>query len=440
MNILMMTNTYTPHVGGVARSVEAFTQLYRARGHRVLVIAPEFEGQPEHEHDVYRLPAWQNFNGSDFSVSLPLPGSLSQALRDFRPDIVHSHHPFLVGAMAVRVARRHQAPLVFTHHTMYEAYTHYVPWNSRAMKRFAIDLSTNYANLCDHVFAPSASVAAILRQRGVTVPITELPTGVALEQFDRGSGPGFRAIMDIPEDAFVVGHLGRLAHEKNVPFTARAVARFLQERRDTVFLVVGEGPQAEQIDRILTEHGVGDRLYRAGKLKPPFLASAYKAMDIFAFASKTETQGMVIAEAMAAGTPVVALDAAGAREMVADGVSGRLIGEEDTASFARAIADIAGLDAEARARMSRKARAQAETVSLDRCADTALAVYGQLHGQVSAERRQTFDAWQSAQRLIKAEWNVLKSMMEAAGRAARPADAPASQRRPSVAEPKHNGS
>ena len=124
MNILMMTNTFTPHVGGVARSVEAFTAEYRRRGHRVLVVAPEFENMPEHETGVIRMPAIQHFNGSDFSVVLPTPGFLSSALEEFRPDIVHSHHPFLVGGTALRIARTHELPLVFTHHTMNEQNTH----------------------------------------------------------------------------------------------------------------------------------------------------------------------------------------------------------------------------------------------------------------------------------------------------------------------------
>src|SRR3990172_3888517 len=127
MNIVMFTNTYTPHVGGVARSVEAFSGAYRRRGHRVLVVAPEFADQPQHEEDVVRIPAIQNFNGSDFSVVLPVPGSLDDVLDAFKPDIVHAHHPFLLGNTAVRVARFRELPLVFTHHTLYEQYTHYVP-------------------------------------------------------------------------------------------------------------------------------------------------------------------------------------------------------------------------------------------------------------------------------------------------------------------------
>ena len=171
MNILIFTNTFTPHVGGVARSVEAFTEEYRKRGHRVLVVAPEFPDMPPDEVDVVRITAIQNFNASDFSIALPLHAHLSETLDDFQPDIVHSQHPFLLGMTALRTARYRKLPLVFTHHTLYEQYTHYVPGDSPALKRFAIDLATRYANLCDQVFAPSVSIQTLLLERGVTTPV-----------------------------------------------------------------------------------------------------------------------------------------------------------------------------------------------------------------------------------------------------------------------------
>ena len=116
MNIVMLTNTFTPHVGGVARSVEAFSAQYRTRGHRVLVVAPEFPDTPQDEVDVVRIPAIQNFNGSDFSVVLPVSGLLTEVLDEFQPEIIHSHHPYLLGVTALRVARYRNLPLVFTHH------------------------------------------------------------------------------------------------------------------------------------------------------------------------------------------------------------------------------------------------------------------------------------------------------------------------------------
>jgi len=169
MNILMVTNTFFPHVGGVARSVLGFTGELRRRGHRVVVVAPTFEGMPESEMDVVRLPAIREFSGSSFSVPVPVPGRISRALRTLQPQVIHSHHPFLLGETALRVAATRCLPVVFTHHTLYERYTHYLPGESPRLQRFAVDLATGYANLCDAVIAPSGSVAQLLRARGVEV-------------------------------------------------------------------------------------------------------------------------------------------------------------------------------------------------------------------------------------------------------------------------------
>lgn len=309
MNIALLTNTFTPHVGGVARSVEAFAKVYRELGHRVLVVAPEFEDAPEYETDVFHIPAIQHFNGSDFSVVLTVPIGLSDSMAEFKPDIIHSQHPFLLGMTAVRIARTLDRPLVFTHHTLYEQYTHYVPGDSPAMKRFIIELSTRYANLADQVFAPSESIRDMLIERGVTSPVLVVPTGVSVERFAYGRGRDFLMKKHIPEDAFVVGHMGRLAPEKNLEFLARSVVAFMKDHGEAVFLLVGAGPSQEAIGQIFAEAGMNGRLYMCGVLEKDDLADALNAMRVFAFASKSETQGMVLTEAMAAGLPVVALDA-----------------------------------------------------------------------------------------------------------------------------------
>ena len=225
----MFTNTYTPHVGGVARSVSAFAAAYRARGHAVLVVAPELDGQPADEPGVLRVPAVQHFNGTDFAVPLPVPGLLHAALVDFQPQVVHAHHPFLLGDTALRVAAYRDLPVVFTHHTQYEQYTHYVPGDSPAIRRFVTQLSTDFANLCDCVFAPSESVAAIIRQRGVIAPLQVVPTGVDTAAFAQGDGAALRESLEIPKTAFLVGHVGRLAKEKNLDFLAEALARFARD-------------------------------------------------------------------------------------------------------------------------------------------------------------------------------------------------------------------
>jgi glycosyltransferase involved in cell wall biosynthesis len=416
LNVLTMTNTYLPHVGGVARSVASFTEALRRRGHRVVVVAPTFEDLPEKETDVVRVPAMQNFNGSDFSVRLPIPGLLTTALEGVPLDVVHSHHPFLLGDTALRVAALRDLPVVFTHHTMYEQYTHYVPGNSPALKTFVVELATEYANLCDHIIAPSASVAEVLRGRGVTTPITAVPTGIDPHRFARGDGAAARHKHGIPAGAFVVGHVGRLAPEKNLAFLARAVAGFLRSEENGWFFVVGNGPSREEIEAVFAERGLSSRLRLAGVMQGEDLADAYHAMDVFAFASQSETQGMVLAETMTAGVPVVAVDAPGVREVVKDGEDGRLLEREDEAAFAEALRWVAARGPDGRRALAAAARATAESFSLELCADSLLEVYGQL---LTASRRARAEdnAWTQVLRRVETEWQLLSATVGAAVKA-----------------------
>jgi glycosyltransferase involved in cell wall biosynthesis len=426
MNILMVTNTYTPHVGGVARSVAGFASAYRQQGHRVLVVAPIFDDVDDTGPDVIRVPALQNVNGSDFSVVLPIPGYLTTTVRDFAPHVVHSHHPFLLGSTAMRLSRALGVPLIFTHHTMYEQYTHYVPGDCPLLQRFVIQLSTNYANLCERVFAPSESIRDVLLGRGVQVPVSVVPTGVDFPHFAQGDGARFRRRFGIPPGAFLVGHVGRLAPEKNLDFLARAVCRFLTEPggENGCLLVAGEGPSDKTIRQIATHAGVAERLYKVGVLDSETLVDAYHAMDVFAFASKSETQGMVLTEAMAAGTPVVALDAPGVREVVVDRENGRLLHEADEVTFAGALTWVSGASSEQRRRLETGAVGTGERFSMVRTAKIALAHYQSLKRRPNLDPEGGDEAWQSTLQLIRTEWDMVKGVAAAAEAALITADEP----------------
>jgi 1,2-diacylglycerol 3-alpha-glucosyltransferase len=410
MNILIVTNTFTPHVGGVARSVEAFASEYRRRGHQVLVLAPEYPDMPVDEADVIRIPAIQNFNASDFSVVLPLHPGLGEQVDAFRADIVHSQHPFLLGSTALRLARRRNLPLVFTHHTLYEQYTHYVPGDSPALKRFTIELATRYANLCGQVFAPSESIRDILRDRGVETPIEVVPTGVRPERFAHGDGPSFRRTHMIGEADFVIGHLGRLAPEKNLEFLASAVVQFVARHRQTRFLVVGAGPSEATIRMLFERAGLTDRLVVVGVLAEQALTDALHAMDVFAFASKSETQGMVLTEAMAAGLPVIALDATGVREVVHDRRNGRLLHEQTPEAFAAALQWTMELPAERFHALKRGALATADAYSLARSADTALTCYDSLVRRGPGSDPPDDTRWRNTMVAVQVEWELLKNV------------------------------
>lgn len=412
MNILMMTNTYVPHVGGVARSVAAFTNELRTLGHRVVVVAPEYKEDTEAVIDVIRIPAIQHFNGSDFSVILPIPVFLETRLQDFRPDIVHSHHPFLIGSTAARVAAKYAVPLVYTQHTMYEQYTHYVPVGSYKMKKFVISLSTGYANISDQVLAPSDSAAQILRQRGVMAPIQIVPTGVYFDRFEHGQGHAVRTLCGIEKEAFVVGHVGRLAPEKNLDFLSEAVALFLQDDPRAHFIVVGYGPSMPAMSRFFHQNNLLQRVHFLGKLQNQELVDAYHAMNAFVFSSKSETQGLVLVEAMAAGVPVIGLDAPGVREVINDEINGYLLEGEQPESFAHAISKMSHLPDEARHRLIAETKKTAESFSMANCTAKLVTIYETLRNRRSKHTKDD-SLWQKSAEQLKTEWDLLANLTSA---------------------------
>jgi len=419
MNIVMTTNTFTPHVGGVARSVQAFTRELRRRGNRVLVIAPSFEGMPEVEEDVIRLPAWRHFSEGDFSVPAPLPVRVTRALNAFVPEIIHAHHPFLLGETALRVGASRNLPVVFTHHTLYERYTHYLPGDSPQLRRFAIDLATGFGNLCDAVVAPSRSVAELLLARGVTAPVEVIPTGVDPDLFSPGEGGGLRDRLGIPREAFVAGHVGRLAPEKAPLFLAAAVARFLRREPGGHFLLVGAGPCEKEMEDIFARQGLSRRLHRLHVLSGMELVEAYRAMDVFVFASQSETQGMVLTEAMATGAPVIAVDGAGVREVVRDRFNGRILERVDEEDFAAAIAWLAGQDAEETLALRTNALCTAEEFSLHSSVDKLMSLYRRLRTQHPGEKDLETSRWASTRRFFRKEFRILRNLAHAADEALR---------------------
>ncbi|MFO7726401.1 MAG: glycosyltransferase [Oceanipulchritudo sp.] len=416
MKLAVFTNTYLPHVGGVANSVGALVEGMRERGHRCLVIAPDFPDQPEEEKDVIRIPSIRNFNGTDFSYRLPSGNRIGEAIKDFQPDIIHSHHPFLLGDAAMRMANQWSVPLVFTHHTRYEDYVHYVLEDSDYLERLAIELASEYANLCDRVIAPSGSIAGLIRERGVKTPVSVIPTGIDTKTFTSGSSTEARKQLGIPAGAFVIGHVGRLAEEKNLTFLVEAACHFLRENADAVFLLVGSGDLEEAIAETVEEAGLTDRVHRAGKLKGEALVDAYRAMDVFIFSSKSETQGMVLAEAMAAGVPVAALDASGVRDIVEDGSNGRLL-EDDIGpeGFARGIGDVRNWLQDRPEALQKALAETARAFSSEVCMDALDSLYGKLHREMGGKR--SASGWDRFINRVEAEWEITIGRARAVGAA-----------------------
>jgi glycosyltransferase involved in cell wall biosynthesis len=391
--------------------VETLAETLRRSGHEVLVIAPDYPGAPQIEPGVVRIPSIQNFNGSEFSVPLPFSKPLERVLDSFAPQVVHSHHPFLLGHSALRIAAARNLPVVFTYHTRYEMYGHYVARDSAALRRLVRSLALGYCDLCDHVIAPSESIADFLTHHEVDTPITVIPTGIDLDHFASGEGSEFRERLAIGKRDFVVGHVGRLAPEKNLAFLAHAIAGFLHSNPRAHFVVAGQGPMREEMMAIFEANGLGKRVHLTGAIDQAHLPDCYAAMDVFAFSSLSETQGVVLVEAMAAGLPVVALDAPGAREVVSDMQNGLLLPEESTVEdFSEALSGISASNAAQRAAMREHARETADGYSQSLTGGLTAALYRSAVESHRLKKPRDAGQLQATVDGLKEEWRILQNL------------------------------
>jgi len=290
--------------------------------------------------------------------------------------------------------------------------------NSDVMKGFVVNLTTEYANMCTQVIAPSRSIADLIRERGVTKPIEVIPTGIDTEAFKSGQGALFRMRTKIPEDALVIGHVGRLAPEKNLIYLAKAAAAAISEKLPSAyFLVVGSGPSEGEIKDIFLQKQVHNHLVLTGKLTGRDLYDAYNSMDLFVFSSKSETQGMVLAEAMAAGKPVIALNASGVREVVKDGENGRLLSADAPVTvFSNAIFEFFA-QPEIRRKWQAGARHTADQFSRNRCCANLLNLYESIIDNVCLIENYcaipSQDPLEKLQRRIAIEWEILSQKTSA---------------------------
>jgi 1,2-diacylglycerol 3-alpha-glucosyltransferase len=380
VHVGFFTDSYLPRTSGVVRAVEASAVHLRARGHRVSIVAPAYPGQEDADPDVVRVPSLTPPGYPDFPLALPYPSASLRTVRGLGFDLVHTHSPFLLGGMGWWVARTLGRPVVFTYHTRYAEYAHYTPVVGDLARPFLSAYTTAYCNRCDRVLAPLPSIAALLRESGVRVRVAVVPSaGIDVAAF-AGAGanrrPGAaRARFGVPPSAPLLVFVGRLAKEKNVALLIAALATLPS---DTRLLLVGDGPERPALEAQARTAGLAGRVIFAGTQSPADVAEVLAAADLFVFPSTTETFGIAMIEAMAAGCAVVAVRAAASSDLVRDGETGRLV-PPDPATFADAVDDLLG-QPDRRSAMGAAARAAAADYDGARVTDRLLIVYRELLG------------------------------------------------------------
>jgi glycosyltransferase involved in cell wall biosynthesis len=358
VRIALFTNNYLPFCGGVTISVETLRRGLEQRGHDVWVMAPRFRGAPDGAPGVLRYPSIPAATYPEFPLAIPYAPAVTARVRALDVDVFHAHHPFLLGPAAGRLARRAGRPLVFTYHTRYEKYAHYVPLTRPLVEAAAVRLSTRFAARVDAVIAPSVVVRDELGRRGVRVPIAVVPTGIDLAHFRPGDRGTARRALGLPDGDPVLLYVGRLDREKSVDGVLRAFDLVASTMPRARLVLVGHGKEAERLRRLADSLAAAGRVTFLGVRAHDALPVCYQAADLFLFASETETQGLVLAEAAACGLPAVAVDASGCDEVVRDGETGLLTKRDPTALAEAAIGLL--LDGQRRAGMAVRARDVAE--------------------------------------------------------------------------------
>ena len=358
MRIALFTNNYLPFCGGVTISVETLRQGLEAAGHEAWVFGPRLAGAQDPSTRIVRYPSIPATTYPEFALAVPYSRRIARTFTGLDFDVVHAHHPFLLGPAARRLARRTRRPLVFTYHTRYEKYAHYVPLPLGLVQSAAIRLSAGFAARADAVLAPSTVVRDELHARGVRTPIAVVPTGIDLARFRPGDRAAARRRLGVADGDALVLYVGRLDREKSVERVLVAFERIASTVASARLLLVGHGTEAERLRRLASGLSVTPRIRFLGLRPHDELAECYQAADVFLFASETETQGLVLAEAASCGLPAVAVDAPGCDEVVRDGETG-ILTKSDPAALAEAAIGLL-LDPERRRGMARRAREVAE--------------------------------------------------------------------------------
>jgi 1,2-diacylglycerol 3-alpha-glucosyltransferase len=363
MRILYLSDVYFPRVNGVSTSIQTFRRELGRRGHETTLVAPGYPQPHGDEPGIVRIASRRvPFDPEDRAMRWRALGRLERTLAGERFDLVHVQTPFLAHYAGIRLARRRGVPVVATYHTLFEEYLfHYVPLVPRGLMRaIARGISRGQCDALDAVAVPSTAMRETLERYGVRTPIEIVPTGIPLAEFAGGDGARFRDGHGIAPSRPVLVYVGRVAFEKNIDFLLRVLVHVRREVGDALLVVCGEGPALAPLTRLAHSLGLADAVRFVGYLdRATQLLDCYRAADAFVFASRTETQGLVLLEAMALGVPVVSTAVMGTRDIVGP-ERGALVAADDERDFASKVIALLR-DPQLRARLSAEGREYART-------------------------------------------------------------------------------
>ena len=338
MNILMVTDVYFPRINGVSTSIQTFKQELEKLGHTVIVIAPDYPQDYVNEPDVIRIPSRAVLmDPEDRMMKKRLALKRIDELKQFQFDLVHIQTPFVAHYLGLQLARLLNIPTVVSYHTYFEEYLfHYLSFLPKSLMRYiARHFSRTQCNQVDGIIVPSTAMKMVLQSYGVKQHMQVLPTGIKLENLycDVEQTQAFKCDLGIENNRPCLVHVGRIAFEKNIEFLIHVIHRVQQQLEQLAVIIAGEGPALQAIKRLVSELGLDDTVYFVGYLdRETSLKQCYCAGDAFIFASKTETQGLVLLEAMALGVPAISTAVMGTQDILQP-QQGALVAEDSVDDF-----------------------------------------------------------------------------------------------------------
>ena len=337
MNILFISDVFFPRVNGVSTSINTFATELRALGHQVTLIAPSYTDEDKQEEWIVRVPSHKiYFDPEDRLMNFGKLKALLPWIRDKHFDVIHIHTPFTAHYVGIHFGKKLDIPVVETYHTFFEDYLHhYLPFIPQFISRkLARTISRRQCNAVDGIVSPSKPMLDVLKQYGIKTPAEVVATGLDDSSFASVDGEHFRMSHDIPLAQPMLLFVGRVAHEKNIGFLLEMHVELIKKHPDALLVITGEGPAEESIKHSIDKLDISNKVRMIGYLdRSHELIACYKAADIFVFASKSETQGLVLLEAMAQGTAVVAIAELGTKSILIEG-EGVLIAKDDINDFA----------------------------------------------------------------------------------------------------------
>lgn len=375
----MLSDVYFPRVNGVSTSIHTFSSELTGKGHDITLVAPGYDTETSQPFEVIRIPSHRIlFDKEDRLLSSRVLNRQTAMLAERKFDLIHIQTPFAAHYAGVKFARKWAIPVVESYHTFFEEYLDkYIPLPRKWLRFAARHFSRSQCNDVDHLIVPSHPMHDVLTQYGITTSADIIPTGIDGNQFRQGDGHRFRAKHGISDQRPTLLHIGRIAHEKNIDFLLRTLSHIKRDIPDILLVIAGEGPARTSLEKLAESLGLIANVKFVGYLgRAGELQDCYAAGDLFIFSSRTETQGLVLLESMALGTPVVSTAIMGTKEMLIEG-EGALIADEDEKDFSHKVVKVMR-DHTLRETLSKRARKYAAQWTSTEMADRLIATYQRL--------------------------------------------------------------